>query len=66
MATIKRKKKRTVRVRRKRSAARVTDLPAKRRSRREPKGVGTARKRIVSDINAIDVGERGPTGPASI
>ena len=68
---VRRKRTRTVRAKRKpsRSAKRATELSASKRSKRkkrEPKGVGTARKRIVSDINPIDIGERGPTGPASI
>jgi len=36
-----------------------------RRPKHEPKGMGTARKRLTSDINATDIGERGPTGPAA-
>ena len=66
MAVRRKRIKRTVVIKRRRSRAPDTELPASKRRKRDPKGVGTAKKRIVSDINPIDVGERGPTGPASI
>ena len=36
-----------------------------RRPKREPKGMATARERLTSDLNPVDLGERGPTGPAA-
>jgi len=49
----------------KRERARDGERPPEERPHREPKGTGSAREKV-SDVNPIDTGERGTTGPAAL